>query len=118
MTVNHQEAAHVSQARSPIAELVLDHIGTPVLHLYGLLPKQLQCIQDTMMNNGHEPIHELRSVALAHLGKFDTYLGEVTIHIHSDDPPVFQQFFDAMSNLLGMQLPTTTTMGAPIMGLN
>ena len=118
MIANLQEAAHVSQARSPIAELVRDNIGTPVLYLYGLLPKQIQCIQDTMLNNGHDPIHEVRSMALAHLGRFDTHMGEATIHVHSDDDPVFQQFFDVMSNLLGMQLPTTTTTGAPIMGLN
>jgi hypothetical protein len=113
-----EEATRVTHSRSPIAELVIDQIGTPVLHLYGLLPKQLQCIQDTMINNGHDYIHELRSIALAHLGKFDTHLGEATIHVHSDDRTVFQQFLALMSSLLGMSLPTEAQEGLPMMAAN
>ena len=96
----------MTASRHPVAELVRDNLGVPVLHLYNLGAAQLKAIHETMLVNGDDPIHEVRSQALAHLGRFDSFSGNATIAVHGEDTGYYSLFMTMLAGKLDMHIPT------------
>lgn len=94
------------QSVTPVAELGQDNLGTPVLKLSNLLPRQLRVIYEAMIVNGDTPIHDARSNALAHLGRFDPFIGVATIAVHGDDTRHNRRFTSLLAGQLGMSIPS------------
>lgn len=97
--------AVMSQRVTPVAELGCDEIGTPTLVLSNLDVTHLKAIHEALILNGLEPIHDARSKALAHLGKFDGHTGLATIHVHGENDEDNAKFVGMLSSRLGIQLP-------------
>ena len=93
--------------KNPVAELVRDVHGTPVLYLFHLKDEQLRCLYDIMLVNSDSILHNIRSKARAHLSEFDTFDGRATIHLHGEDHEHYTRFKAVLSGKLGMVFPNT-----------
>lgn len=91
--------------QKPVAELVRNVHGVPVLYLYHLTDENLRRIHDIMLINSDSRVHYVRAVAKAHLGEYDTCEGRASIFLYGEDTEFYQQFNAMLSGELGIIFP-------------
>lgn len=90
----------------PLAELDrCKYSGHPVLRFHRLRPAQVEVLRSVMLCNGNTELHEARSLAMAHLGPWDTQAGRAEIWLHSEEQGHIQMFLSMMRDKLGINIP-------------
>jgi hypothetical protein len=73
----------------PIAELVRNGSGMPVLGLYNLSPEHFEALHPVLQLNGESLMHNLRAQAGAHLDAWSPESRMVEVALHGSDPWLF-----------------------------